>query len=307
MIFASFQTYQAGYLHLQIMTYLKLLVLTLVLANVVLSIPTGTNPTTSIPFAKRVNRESLKGIAERDRARARSLKSKSRQLDRRAFSIPATNEETIYIASVGVGNPATQYNLIVDTGSSNTWIGAGTPYVLTDTSVNTGATVAVDYGSGSFSGEEFLDQLTLGAMIIKNQSIGVAEVASGFEGVDGILGLGPEILTEGTLNGGADSEIPTVMDNLVSQGMIASNLFALSFEPSEEPVTKNGEITFGGIDSSKFIGAIEWFPFPDDEFYSATWVSASLGSSVVASTSTVGILDAGTTLSLYNEGLFGCG
>jgi len=30
-----------------------------------------------------------------------------------------------YLATVGVGSPATDYSLIVDTGSSNTWVGAG--------------------------------------------------------------------------------------------------------------------------------------------------------------------------------------
>ena len=44
--------------------------------------------------------------------------------------------------------------LLIDTGSSNTWVGAAQSYVATSTSVNTGNSVAVTYGSGSFSGEE---------------------------------------------------------------------------------------------------------------------------------------------------------
>jgi hypothetical protein len=43
-------------------------------------------------------------------------------------------------------------NLIVDTGSSNTWVGANTTYVKTTTSVSTGHPVSVSYGSGFFSG-----------------------------------------------------------------------------------------------------------------------------------------------------------
>lgn len=42
--------------------------------------------------------------------------------------------------------------LIVDTGSSNTWVGAGTKYVASSTSHDTGDKVSVSYGSGSFSG-----------------------------------------------------------------------------------------------------------------------------------------------------------
>lgn len=64
-------------------------------------------------------------------------------------------------------------NLIVDTGSSNTWVGAATPYTPTSTSTNTGEPVvsmteipnrksnvyifpqSVSYGSGSFSGQPY--------------------------------------------------------------------------------------------------------------------------------------------------------
>lgn len=59
-----------------------------------------------------------------------------------------------YTASVGVGSPATDYTLLIDTGSSNTWLGAGKAYVKTSTSSSTGKSVSVTYGSGSFSGTE---------------------------------------------------------------------------------------------------------------------------------------------------------
>jgi hypothetical protein len=64
---------------------------------------------------------------------------------------------------VGVGSPATTYDLIVDTGSSNTWVGAGKAYVKTSTSKQTSNRVSVTYGSGSFSGNEFTDQVSLGS------------------------------------------------------------------------------------------------------------------------------------------------
>jgi hypothetical protein len=42
----------------------------------------------------------------------------------------------IYTANVGVGEPPTGYTLIIDTGSSNTWVGANQPYIPTCTSKN---------------------------------------------------------------------------------------------------------------------------------------------------------------------------
>ncbi|KAG2352514.1 hypothetical protein BDR07DRAFT_1384186 [Suillus spraguei] len=98
-----------------------------------------------------------------------------------------------YIAAVGVGSPATTYNLIVDTGSSNTWVGAGTAHLR----------------SGSFSGTEYLDTgHSRSGLVITQQSIGVAATSTGFSGVDGI-GIGPD-LTEGTLTDYPDTTIPTV-------------------------------------------------------------------------------------------------
>ena len=107
-------------------------------------------------------------------------------------------------------------NLLVDTGSSNTWVGAWKAYVRTSTSTSTGGSVSVTYGSGSFSGTEFTDQVTLASgLVIPKQSIGVASRSQGFSGVDGILGIGPVDLTEGTVSG--VSIVPTVTDNLFSQ------------------------------------------------------------------------------------------
>lgn len=48
---------------------------------------------------------------------------------------------------------------------------------------------SVTYGSGSWSGNEYLDTVSLSPeLTIKNQSIGVATTSQGFEGIDGILG-----------------------------------------------------------------------------------------------------------------------
>ncbi|KAG2076956.1 hypothetical protein BDR04DRAFT_1227692 [Suillus decipiens] len=81
--------------------------------------------------------------------RAAALTDRSRH--HHAGRTPVTNDDVYYIAAVGVGGPPTIYNLIVDTGNSNTFVGASTKYVATRTSINTGQPVEVDYGSGFFS------------------------------------------------------------------------------------------------------------------------------------------------------------
>jgi cathepsin E len=70
--------------------------------------------------------------------------------------------------------------------------------------------------------------------------------------------IGPKVLTYGSLYPHNDSIIPTVTDNLFSQGKIEHNLVAVSFEPSESEGSVNGELSFGGTDSTKYIGDITY-------------------------------------------------
>lgn len=49
-----------------------------------------------------------------------------------------------------------------------------------------------------------------------------------------------------------------VTDNLFSQGTISENLVAVSFAPTTTDESENGEVTFGGTDSSKFTGSISF-------------------------------------------------
>ena len=119
-------------------------------------------PSATLQFARRLNFTGSVSLADADRARANILKSQGFASNstpaaanrRRALSFDVTNNVVGYVASIGVGSPATSYDLAIDTGSSNTWLGAGKSYVKTSTSKSTGKKVSVSYGSGSFSGTE---------------------------------------------------------------------------------------------------------------------------------------------------------
>ena len=70
--------------------------------------------------------------------------------------------------------------------------------------------------------------------------------------------LGPKDLTFDTLSPDNTSIIPTVTDNLFEQGKIEHNLIAVSFEPTTQVLAINGELTFGGTDSTKYTGNITY-------------------------------------------------
>ncbi|OSC99237.1 acid protease [Trametes coccinea BRFM310] len=268
----------------------------------------------TLPIARRLNVTGAANLVKLDQARAKAFKSRSKAhigKTRRAdvFNTPITNEAVDYVASVGVGSPPTEYSLLIDTGSSNTWVGAGKAFVRTSTTKATGNLVSVTYGSGFVFGEEFTDQVTLApGLVIQNQAIGAALESQGFDGVDGIIGIGPVDLTCGTLIPAVTDCIPTVTDNAFTQGLIPAHEIGISFAPTQSLEATNGELTFGGIDGSKFTGPLNFVPItstsPANEFVgidqSVTY--GSDGTVVLAATS--GITDTGTTLLLLASDAF---
>ncbi|KIJ25549.1 hypothetical protein M422DRAFT_193362 [Sphaerobolus stellatus SS14] len=213
----------------------------------------------------------------------------------RRIGVPATNAAVLYTANVEVGSPSTSYTLIVDTGSSNTWIGASKQYTPTNSSKSTNETVAVSYGSGFFVSIIY-DTVTLGRACIR-QSIGVADFSIGFNGLDGILGLGPDDLTNGTLSPNNTKIIPTITDVCYIQ----SREVGISFEPTNSLSITNGEMSFGGADERKYTGRITYAPLtstsPANEYFGIDQ-RITYGRSSLILTHTAGIVDTGTTLVL---------
>ncbi|KAJ3833050.1 aspartic peptidase domain-containing protein [Lentinula raphanica] len=214
--------------------------------------------------------------------------------------VPVVNEAITYIAEVTVGVDNQTFHLLVDSGSSNTWVGANASYtyIPSSSSVWTDDIVIVDYGSGYFFGYEYFDTVALSnELIIKNQSIGVADFQQGFNSMDGILGIGPVDLTDGTILGSLApvTTVPTVSDNLFSEGVISTEVVGVSFVPttgaSNEP---EGELIFGDIGgSSRFTGQITYTPKETD--YWGITQSISYGDTEIMA-SAIGVVDTGTTL-----------
>lgn len=131
------------------------------------------------------------------------------------------------------------------------------------------------------------DTVTLASgLIITSQSIGVASSSAGFDGVDGILGIGPVDLTSGTVS---DTDaVPTVMDNLLSQGTISSEVIGVYYAPAAGS-DSSGEITFGGADSGKYTGDIAYADVtatsPASEYWGVDQAVSYGGSEILSSTS----------------------
>ncbi|KAG2120233.1 acid protease [Suillus clintonianus] len=259
----------------------------------------------TLKLAVRINSSGVKNIAAADRARAQTFSAEDGS---NITSIDATNNGVTYTADVGVGSPATYYTLLIDTGSSNTWIGANKSYTKTTTSQDTGCRFGLAYGGPTdltyVAGVEYSDTVTLTSdLVIENQSIGVASTYPDLGGLDGILGLGPVNLTQDTVcNGG---EVPTVMDNLYAQRTIHSEVFGVFFAPASSD-NSGGELTIGSFDNSKITGFINYASSTSTYPASRYWgidQSISYGSTSIL-TKTAGIVDTGTTLILIATDAF---
>ena len=77
-----------------------------------------------------------------------------------------------------------------------------------------------------------------------NQPIGVAayEEGYGYQGIDGILGLGGVLQTNNTVDG--VELVPTLMNNLLAQGLIDEEVLGVYFEPLPREIAYavNGEL-----------------------------------------------------------------
>ncbi|KAG1741518.1 acid protease [Suillus paluster] len=214
-----------------------------------------------------------------------------------------------YVMNVGVGDPPTYYSLVVDTGSSITFVGRSKPYNKTSTSIATGQNVEVTYGLGYLAGPEYYDTVTLAPdIVITNQSIGNVVAYTDWPGVDGVLGVGPVNLTVGSLSPNITSIVPTVMDNARLQGLIQQQIMSVSFAPASTDNDTNGVVMFGGVDSSLFVGNITYVPVTSTYPAALSWginvTSCFYGETIIFLTSTAGTVDTGNSLVALADDFF---
>jgi hypothetical protein len=213
-------------------------------------------------------REALKGVMD---MAAQPLEDSPRL---RGFKIGGPESEIIkdygnaqYFGSVSIGSPPQSFQVIFDTGSSNLWVPkvgcthCGLPFlakkhkydhVVSSTYEEDGKDFEIMYGSGSVSGFFSSDAVTLaddlvidGQRFAEIQDAGGLGFAYSFGKFDGILGLGfTSISIDGTV---------TPFENLIKQNKVDQPIFSFYLGDNAP-----GELTFGGYDSSKFHGELQF-------------------------------------------------
>src|SRR6267154_4471068 len=217
----------------------------------------------TLPITRKLNTSNATiNILEHDRARAAALTKgiSASPLDRRS---PIVNVAFNYVANVAIGYYSSHNcklnrereiaaanglsytdELIVDTSSANTWVGANNKYLETSSSINTGKVVNIPYNTGTVVGTQYTDRVAFDPRhTIWEQPIGVASNDPRIGGADGVLGLGPVQLTLGTLPDEPMTTIPTVTQTLHNQNAISQQVVGISFNPVSPTHMISGMLT----------------------------------------------------------------
>ncbi|KAG2356168.1 aspartic proteinase [Suillus spraguei] len=212
------------------------------------------NSRITLPITRRLKSSNGTNQVQHDEARVAAFRDNSTH-DRRA-NIPLANEKWFYITSVGIGYPPTYYNLIVDTGSAVTWVGANKKYEITATSLETPLEVTVTYEAAFFTGHLFTDILTFRNAFTTTMVIGVASNYRGVE-YNGVLGIGPGRLSAGAVKNNPEMELETITQRLSDTGSISQPLVGIFLQPSsrDEP-DGSGVLDFGKPNPALYTGDI---------------------------------------------------
>ncbi|KAI7866512.1 aspartic peptidase domain-containing protein [Spinellus fusiger] len=195
-----------------------------------------------------------------------------------------------YSIKVDIGTPPQTFDVNLDTGSSELWIPTSEcpsqmcPYSRFNSSQsstfkNTSKNFTIEYGVGTANGTYVYETVTIANATVTNQLIGLVRSTRNILGMtkngeqsNGILGLGYPGLNSVR---GAKGDIPFAF-NLFRSKLIQQPIFSI-FLNSLSTYGPSGEITFGGIDTTKYNGSIAYSPVVDFHISEDSTLTPNIG------------------------------
>jgi cathepsin D len=179
------------------------------------------------------------------------------------MAIDEDGQDFSYFSRIEFGSKGKDMWMLLDTGAANTWVMgsncttsaclAHNTFGSQDSSTLhvTTAPWSVSYGTGMVQGVTVSDTVAFANYSVE-LGFGSATVTSNdFNNypMDGILGLGRTASNEiGT---------PTVMQVLANKNLLQANVLGIHLQRNSEGA-KDGQITFGGVDHSKYQGSLSY-------------------------------------------------
>ena len=230
---------------------------------------------------------------------------------RRVVSKMQDNPLCGYIASIGVGTPPQQLDLLMDTGSANVFFGGSGCRDPKLGPCSPPLFAAARSSSFNASGGKYdMDEWCAGQLgtdslavapgaVVRDQTFGLCSSSSilqppspGGSWYGGIFGLGMRALEQ------QSAQIVPPLTLLKQQGLIAKELFAVALgghHPDDTSSSGGGEIHWGFTDTTMYHGNLTWHPMvkegedaPDGQageyvYYKVDVDAISLGGSTVQS------------------------
>lgn len=263
-------------------------------------------------------RRAVKDPVARDALRKRSQLRKRQQV----VSETLGNERALYTANVTIGTPSQDFQLHIDTGSSDMWVNSPQTQICqsrrspcsetgtynansSSTSKYISSNFNVSYVDGSgASGDYVTDDVGIGGKTLNALQLGVGYVSTTPEG---ILGIG-YANDEGLVGTGAKaySNLPMAM---VNGGFIKSNAYSIWLD---DLAASTGSILFGGVDTDKYHGSLQSLPVQkaDGQFLKflitlsgASVLNAGKNTSLSSGLPAAVILDTGSSITYLPDSL----
>lgn len=219
--------------------------------------------------------------------------------DRTFFENDLVNKLIYYSANIGVGTPAQNFQVTIDTGSSDFWIAGSkdiaNPYFdgnKSSTYVANNTRFAIHYVKGSNTGTWATDKISLGSVSVDHLPFGNVNRGVDLGGTIGVMGIGamkneaPVILNTGTM-------YPNFPRKLKDQGHIKKVAYSLYLNSLN---SSSGSLLFGGVDKSRFSGKLYTVPIVSDRSLDINLTDIKVNGDSLSSWDPDGItLDSGTS------------
>jgi hypothetical protein len=211
-----------------------------------------------------------------------------------------------YIATVQIGSAGTNFRMLIDSGSADTWVpssscsGCGSGHQqlgpqVSSTYSGTSTSFSITYGTGSASGFLGSDTMKIAGMTMTALPFAlITQETSDFSDssvpFDGLMGLAKKTLS--------NSGNPTPIDALFSANLVPATVMGYHLARAADQ-NNDGEVTFGGVDGTKYTGNLVQIPnVSKDGFFEIAIQGASFGGKAITGipSGSTAILDTGTTL-----------
>ncbi|VBB85946.1 Aspartic protease, putative [Yarrowia lipolytica] len=218
------------------------------------------------------------------------------------YQIPITNKEYYYSVALSLGTPAQDFNVILDTGTSDLWVFASN---ATQSCENhacdfTGQFNALDSSSYHFIGNNYsieyvsgdnatgnwgTDTLSIGSVKLENLQFATVTHTSAQSGILGISLQGSESVVF------VKNEYPNFPVQLVNQGWIDRTVYSLYLNSIN---ATEGTLLLGGIDTAKYSGHLEVLDLADHDDFSVPYSDVSWNGNSYGRASAA-VFDSGTS------------